>query len=39
MAFIALGAVTILSAFVFRELKEEDGENVSLRSGSAPTLH
>jgi hypothetical protein len=28
-AFIVLGGLTILSALVFRELKNDDGDNVS----------
>ena len=35
-AFVVLGAVTILSAFVFRELKEDDGDNMSQHKTALP---
>lgn len=36
-AFLVLGSLTILSAFIFRELREDDGESVSLHHGPEPT--
>ena len=35
-AFLVLGALTILSSLVFRELRKEDGDNVS-RHGAVGT--
>jgi uncharacterized membrane protein YidH (DUF202 family) len=32
-AFLVLGGLTILSAVVFRELKDDDGDTVSLHKG------
>jgi hypothetical protein len=36
-AFIFLGVTTALSAFLFRELKSDDGDNVSMH-GPARTI-
>ncbi len=38
LAFMMLGALTIISAMVFAELKADDGANVSHQSGQPPTL-
>ena len=35
-ALVALGGLTILSAFVFRELRPDDGANVSREPGAVP---
>jgi EmrB/QacA subfamily drug resistance transporter len=35
-AFLVLGFLTVLSAFIFRELKSDDGEAVSLHHGAEP---
>jgi hypothetical protein len=35
-AFLALGGLTVLSSFVFRELKNNDGNTVSLHRGLQP---
>jgi EmrB/QacA subfamily drug resistance transporter len=35
-AFLVLGALTVLSALVFRELKNEDGDSISLHHMPAP---
>jgi hypothetical protein len=35
-AFLALGGFTVLSSFVFRELKTNDGSNVSLHKSLQP---
>jgi MFS family permease len=37
MAFIVLGALTVVSALAFAELKPDDGEAVSLHHRSTPT--
>ncbi len=39
MAFLALGALTVASAFVFRELEEKDGENLSLHHEGLHPIH
>jgi MFS family permease len=36
-AFFVLGALTVLSALVFRELKDADGDNVSQHHVAVPT--
>lgn len=33
-AFLCLGGLTVLSAIVFRELKADDGDNVSQHNGT-----
>jgi hypothetical protein len=35
-AFLVLGALTVLSALVFRELKNEDGDSISLHHLPSP---
>ena len=35
IAFLVLGGLTVLSAIIFRELKKEDGDTVSLHKGPA----